>query len=66
MPFMLSLSLTTIKKAQTIAIRSQAHHKPNILWAMSAPNRHVPMYILLLVTFRGGDSRAIEQILYIK
>ena len=25
------------KKAQTLAIRSQAHHKPNILWDKSAP-----------------------------
>ena len=25
------------KEAQTLAIRSQAHHKPNILWEKSAP-----------------------------
>lgn len=32
------MSCTNLKKkAQTLAIRSQAHHKPNILWDKSAP-----------------------------
>lgn len=49
------------KSADSIVIRSQAHHKPNIHETLSALIRSNSMYILLLVLFRGGDSRAIEQ-----
>ena len=53
------------KKAQTFAIRSRAHHKPNILREVRAIIGTIPMYILLLVSCRGGDSRAIEQIKFV-
>ena len=57
------MSCTNLKKkAQTLAIRSQAHHKPNILWDKSAPYKGTSQRIFFCSHLcRGGDSRAIEQ-----
>lgn len=52
-----------IKKAQTFAIRSQVHHKPNILWGEVRANKARPnVYSFARFLFRGGDSRAVEPI----
>jgi len=58
-----------VEKAQTSAIRSQAHHKPQNSIGTSAPSiifiggTRLNEYYILLVTIRGGDSIASEQII---